>query len=127
MKYYRNPESIHPPLAAYAHQVEVVNPQRQLIISGQIGMNLDGTMPESADEQLTLALDNIINNLEAASMNREDIDKLTFYLVDDIEKDARIKILTEKLGNHKPCMTLIYVSKLANAKIKVEIEALASC
>ena len=50
MKHYRNPESVHPPLAAYTHQVEIVNPQRQLIVSGQVGMNCDGTMPESAEE-----------------------------------------------------------------------------
>ena len=127
MKHYRNPESIHPPLAAYTHQVEIVNPQRQLIISGQIGMDINGIIPNSSAEQFSLALDNTMKNLAAANMKKEDIDKMTIYFVEDISREERIKMLADKLGDHKPCMTLIYVSRLANAKIMVEIEATASC
>ena len=38
MKTQRNPDTVHAPLAAYSHQIEITGPQRQLVIAGQIGM-----------------------------------------------------------------------------------------
>ena len=51
MKTYRNPPDVHPPLAAYSHQVELSGPGRQLILSGQVGVAADGgvELPWSAD------------------------------------------------------------------------------
>ena len=45
MKEFRNPEDIHQPLGAYPHQVEVKGNERLLVLSGQVGMRQDGTVP----------------------------------------------------------------------------------
>jgi 2-iminobutanoate/2-iminopropanoate deaminase len=68
MKTQRNPDSVHAPLAAYSHQIEITGPQRQLVIAGQIGMRADGEVPVEAIDQLAAALDNVERNLEAAGM-----------------------------------------------------------
>lgn len=125
MKHSRNPNSIHPPLASYAHQIEVSGAHRWLFLSGQVGMKPDGQLPEDPAEQFRIALDNIQANLQAANMRNKDLVKLTFYLVDPIGAGKRAEILSPWLGGHEPCMTLVYVAGLANPKIKVEIDAMA--
>lgn len=59
MKVARNPKNIHQPVAPYVHQIEVTGPQRWLTLSGQIGMEEDGTIPEDPLAQMKLALENI--------------------------------------------------------------------
>jgi enamine deaminase RidA (YjgF/YER057c/UK114 family) len=64
-------------------------------------------------------------NLEAAGMNKENLVKLVFYFAVPVETAQRRSVVSGKLGEHKPCMTVIYVSGLANETIKVEIDAWA--
>jgi 2-iminobutanoate/2-iminopropanoate deaminase len=125
MKKYRNPEDIHVPLAAYSHQIEINEAQRWLVLSGQVGMQKDGSLPVDPLRQIELALDNIRSNLQAANMDIEDVVKLTIYLVGEIDASRRRELLANWLQNHHPCMTLLYVAALANPKIRVEIDALA--
>ncbi len=125
MKKSRNPETIHPPLAAYAHQIEITAPQRWLLLSGQVGMQPDGTLPDEPVRQFEIALNNISANLKAANMQIRDLVKLTLYLVDPIEARIRGELLSAWLQGHQPCMTLIYVAALATPRIKVELDAMA--
>ncbi|PIK28312.1 RidA family protein [Bacillus pumilus] len=125
MKTSRNPESIHTPVAPYTHQIETTGPQRWLTISGQVGMEVDGTIPASPLEQLELALENVKRNVEAGDMKVEDITKLVFYLVGEFEAESRKRIIGQFLGDHLPCMTMIYVVALASPAFKVEVDAWA--
>jgi enamine deaminase RidA (YjgF/YER057c/UK114 family) len=126
VKELRNPASIHAPLAGYSHQIELRGQGRLLVLSGQIGMSLDGHIPEDPAEQLEVAMDNVLRNLEAAAMDVGDLVKLTFYLVGPIDADRRRAALADRLGGHEPCMTLIHVAGLASPAIKVELDAWAS-
>ena len=59
MKSHHNPSTIHPPLAAYSHQIEITGPERMLVVAGQVGMRPDGSVPDDPIEQLGVALDNV--------------------------------------------------------------------
>src|SRR6185436_20876395 len=72
MKEFRNPETVHEPVGLYTHQVELSSSERMLIISGQVGMRQDGTMPEDPIEQLELIFENLLHNLHAANMEMKD-------------------------------------------------------
>ncbi|MGH2874458.1 MAG: RidA family protein [Solirubrobacteraceae bacterium] len=126
MKQRRNPDEIHPPFAAYSHQTEIGGPARVLVMSGQVGAARDGTVPEDPAQQYALALDNVIANLHAAGMDVPDLDRLTTYLVEQIDREVRGRILREHLGDERPCTTLLYVAGLASPALKVEIDAWAS-
>jgi enamine deaminase RidA (YjgF/YER057c/UK114 family) len=126
VKTFRNPATVHPPLAGYTHQIELAGPERLLVISGQVGRTLDGRMPEDPLEQLELALDNLRLNLEAAGMELRDLLKLTFFLVGESDPARRRDVIAAKLQGFQPCMTLLHVAALASPAIKVEVEALAS-
>jgi enamine deaminase RidA (YjgF/YER057c/UK114 family) len=126
MKEFRNPQTVFAPLGGYSHQVEITGNERMLILSGQIGMREDGTVPEDPLEQIDVALENIFRNLHAANMEVKDIFKLTYYLVGEVDTAKRRELVAAKLQGHKPCSTLIYAARLATPDIKAEIEAWAS-
>lgn len=75
---------------------------------------------------MSVALDNISRNLEAAKMGINDIVKITFYVVGEMDAEGRRDILNEYFKDHHPCMTFLYVVALASPAIKVEIDVIAS-
>ena len=122
----RNPDSIHPPVGAYSHQVEVPPGSRLIVMAGQVGKKVDGTVPDDPIEQATVALDNVRKNLEAAGLGIGDIVKLTWYVVGEIDAQRRREVLMRWLGEHRPASTFLYVAGLASPEYKVEIDALAA-
>ena len=122
---FRNPETLHKPLASYSHQAEVDGKSKWLVMSAQIGMDKNGVVPEDALEQVGIALDNIRLNLEAAEMEYKNLVKLVFYFVGDHDVEQRRNLIANKLGGHEPCMTVLYVAGLASKSLKVEVEAWA--
>ena len=125
MKEFRNPQDIHAPVGSYSHQIEVSN-ERMLVISGQVGMRQDGTVPEDPYEQIDLAFENIILNLHAANMDVKDLIKITYYLVGEFDTAKRREVVVSRLQGNQPCSTLLYVAALASPQFRVEIDAWAS-
>jgi 2-iminobutanoate/2-iminopropanoate deaminase len=126
MKEFRNPQDVHQPLGSYSHQLEISGNERVLVLSGQVGMREDGTVPDDPLEQMDVAFENIFRNLRAANMDVKDIIKLTYYLVGEFDTTKRRELVVSKLQGYKPCSTLLFVAGLASPIYKVEIEALAS-
>lgn len=126
MKEFRNPHDVHEPVGSYSHQIEVKGNERLLVISGQVGMRQDGTIPEDPFEQIDIAFENIFHNLRAAGMDVNDLIKITYYLVGEMDTAKRREIVLSKLQGHQPCSTLLYVAALASPVFRVEIDAWAS-
>jgi enamine deaminase RidA (YjgF/YER057c/UK114 family) len=126
VKEFRNPQDIHQPVGSYSHQVEIMRNERLLVISGQVGMREDETIPEDPLEQIDLAFENILRNLRAAGMDVKDLIKVNYYLVGEIDTARRREIILSRLQGHQPCSTLVYVAALASPVYRVEIEAWAS-
>ena len=126
MKTARNPKTIHAPLASYVHQIELSRDENLLVLSGQVGVRLDGTSPVDSIEQLQLAWFNVGENLREAGMSYKDIVKLTIYMVEQIDPTQRRSVFASMLDEIRPCMTLLYVSALGTDNLKVEIDVLAS-
>lgn len=126
MKEFRNPQDVHKPLGSYSHHIEIKGNERLLVISGQVGMRDDGSVPEDALEQIDVAFENIFRNLRAAGMDVKDLIKITYYLVGEIDTAKRRELVLSKLQGHQPCSTLLYVAGLASPVYKVEIDAWAS-
>jgi enamine deaminase RidA (YjgF/YER057c/UK114 family) len=126
MKQARNPESVHAPLGRYVHQIEVIGESRMLFIAGQVGIAPDGNVPADAVEQLGVALENVVRNLEAAGFEPSDLVKLTTYVVGGMDAAGRRAQLDRVLGAHLTTSTLIYVAALASPDYKVEVDAWAT-
>jgi 2-iminobutanoate/2-iminopropanoate deaminase len=126
MREFRNPQDVHAPLAAYSHQIEIAGSVRWLVLSGQVGREVDGAIPEDPLEQLAVAMENVRRNLRAASMTLEDLVKLTVYVVGDVDIGRFRESMASLLEGHTPCMTLLYVAGLANPAFRFELDAWAA-
>ena len=126
MKHSRNPDTIHAPLGRYVHQIEVTGESRTLYLAGQVGIRPDGSVPDDAVEQLGVALENVLANLQAAGFEPSDLVKLTTYVVGEMDPAGRRAQLDRLLGAHVTTSTLIFVAALASPAYKVEVDAMAT-
>ena len=117
-----NPPAVRQP-TGYTHGVEIRSPERWLVISGQVGMAVDGTVPDTGGGQIDQALANLRAVLEANEMTAANIVKLMVFLTDRSLIGAYRAARTAFLGEHTPASTLLLVSGLADARFVVEIEA----
>lgn len=102
----------------------------QIFVGGQIGWNAQQQF-ESDDfiAQTAQALRNIVAVLGEAGAGPEHMVRMTWYIVDRVEYQARLKelgqVYREVMGRHFPAMTCVQVAALVEARAKVEIEVTA--
>lgn len=112
----------------YAHGIAAQG--KFVFISGQIGWDELGNF-ESPDfvGQARKALQNVLTILAEANGKPEHIVRLTWYIVDRHEYQARGKELGEVyralMGDHYPAMSVVQVAGLVEEQAWVEIEATA--
>ncbi len=101
-----------------------------VFVGGQIGWNAQQQF-ETDDfiAQTRQALRNIVAVLHEASAGPEHMVRMTWYIVDRDEYVARLKelgaVYREIIGRHFPTMSCVEVSRLVEARAKVEIEVTA--
>jgi 2-iminobutanoate/2-iminopropanoate deaminase len=112
------------PVAAYTQAIEVSGPTRTLYISGQVGIRMDGTIPDDVVEQAHIAWQNLEAQLRAAGMTLDNLIKITTILPNRGDVAAAREGRSSVLGDRKPASTLI-VGGLADPAWKIEIEGVA--
>jgi 2-iminobutanoate/2-iminopropanoate deaminase len=117
-----NPPTVREP-TGYTHAVQITGDYRRLIISGQVGMALDGTVAGTADGQIAQALANLRAILTAHDMTIENIVKTTAFLTDREHLASYRQARSAVFGDHVPASTLLFVAGLADPRWVVEIEA----
>lgn len=117
-----NPGTVRQP-TGYTHAIEIRGAERRLVISGQVGMALDGTVPETGGGQIDQALANLRAVLEANDMTVANLVKTTVFLTDRSLLGAYRAARSAVLGDHAPASTLLFVAGLADPRFVVEIEA----
>ncbi|MFO1014715.1 MAG: RidA family protein [Caulobacteraceae bacterium] len=118
-----NPSGVAPPVAFYSHLAEAQTGSRVVAMAGQFGCRLDGSIPESLEDQFDLALENILTLCKAAGADGGQVLKLIVFLTDPPTDRARIAAaMTRAFGETPPAMTWIYVKGLFRPEVKVEID-----
>ena len=102
----------------------------QVFVGGQIGWNAQQQF-ESDDfiAQTRQTLQNVMAVLKEAGAGPEHMVRMTWYVIDRVEYNARLKelggVYREVIGKHFPAMTCVEVAALMEARAKVEIEVTA--
>ena len=117
-----NPPGVRQP-TGYSHAIEIRGAERRLIVSGQVGMAPDGTIPETGGGQIAQALANLRIVLEANDMSVTNVVKTTVFLTDRALLGAFRAARASVFAEHAPASTLLFVAGLADPKFVVEIEA----
>ena len=124
----RNPETLPPP-SGFSHAV-IAQTGRTVYLAGQTAQRLDGTVaPGSLAEQFDAAAGNVVKALEAAGAHPQDLVSMQIFVTDIAEYKRRSKAIGESyrrhFGRHYPAMALLEVSRLFDAKAKVELMCIA--
>ncbi len=121
-----NPIDIAGPFGHYDHGVEAVNVSRLLHISGQVGSDPDGTVPDSVETQIERVWLNIEAVLGAAGMTTGNIVRTITYMLDADYVPLLGAARQRHLGaDHKAASSTIVVAGLVRPEWKVEIDAVA--
>jgi enamine deaminase RidA (YjgF/YER057c/UK114 family) len=122
------PHDIPPPFARYAHGVEVPAGRRLVFTSGQLGLALDGTVPEDASDQADICFANIDAILRAAGAGRADVVRINAFVTDRAFMAGYMAARDRWLAGVErlPASTLVIVSGFTLPAFKVEIEVVAA-
>jgi 2-iminobutanoate/2-iminopropanoate deaminase len=121
-----NPSTIAPPGGRYTHAIEVPPGASWLVISGQVGVAVDGSTPEDVGGQTENCFRNIAAILADAGMSLADVVKITVFLTRESDI-AEFRAARDRVtGEARPASTLVVVSRLVRPEWRVEIEALAA-
>jgi 2-iminobutanoate/2-iminopropanoate deaminase len=113
--------------AIYSHAVEVQAGARLLMISGQVGVALDGTTRQGFAAQCEQAMDNAEALLAAAKMSTADIVKVTYFLTRAADLPALGDTRRRRWASAEPpAVTTLVVAALAAPDYLVEIEVTAA-
>ncbi|MFM2274579.1 MAG: hypothetical protein RL211_451 [Pseudomonadota bacterium] len=102
----------------------------QVYVGGQIGWN-EQQQFETDDfiAQTAQTLQNIVAVLKEAGAGPEHMVRMTWYILDRVEYNARLKelghIYRQIMGRNFPAMTCVQVAALVEARARVEIEVTA--
>ena len=102
----------------------------QIFVGGQIGWNAQQQF-ESDDfiAQTAQALRNIVAVLREAGAGPEHMVRMTWFVIDRVEYNARLKelgqVYRDVMGRNFPAMSCVQVAALMEGRAKVEIEVTA--
>ncbi|MEL6573234.1 MAG: RidA family protein [Pseudomonadota bacterium] len=120
------PASMAPPFARYAHGV--ADEKSGLVLtSGQLALQVDGTIPEGAKAQAQLIFKNIDKILSEAGTSKAGTLRINAYVTDREHMPGYMAARDAWLADvpHLPASTLMIVSGFTRPEFLVEIEVAA--
>lgn len=120
------PTAIRRPFANYAHAVEVPAGMRLLVLSGQLGIAPDDSVPEGAEAQADLCFQNIAAVLAEAGAGPEAVVRLNAYVSAREHLAGYMAARDRFVADPTPASTLMIVTGFAREAFVVEVEALAA-
>ena len=102
----------------------------QIFVGGQIGWNAQQQfVTDDFIAQTAQALRNIVAVLREAGAGPEHMVRMTWFVIDRVEYNARLKelgqVYRDVMGRNFPAMSCIQVAALMEGRAKVEIEVTA--
>jgi len=98
-----------------------------VFIAGQVGIRADGTVPDSAEEQIRLAFTRLGAILKHEGLGFEDLVELVSYHVRIDEQLTTFReVKDEFIKSDFPAWTILGIASLARPNLLIEIKAVAA-
>jgi reactive intermediate/imine deaminase len=122
---YLNPPTLSTP-TGYTHVVQVRS-GRTIYIAGQVAFDNSGNLVGKGDfaAQTTQVFENLKSALAAGGATFDNLVKVTTFVTDLSEMQTLRSIRSKYYGKNSPASTLVQITRLANADLMIEIEAIA--
>ena len=104
------------------HSSQAIESHGIIYLSAQIGLDTEGNLPESVEEQMENCLDNLKQIIKHDFSGATNVIRVQIYLLDLGDFDTVDTILKEWLGETKPAYTVIGVNALPlGAKVQIDM------
>ncbi|TDQ73901.1 RidA family protein [Sphingobacterium yanglingense] len=121
-----NPEHVPAPVGRYSHVTIIPKNADLYTFSGQIGIDCNGTIPNSINEQVTYTFANIEEILKSQGLSTDDVIKVNIWATEEIDWEFMDTKWDAFFGKIYPSMTIAYVTALGLPELKIEIEIWAA-
>lgn len=123
---YIKPDGVFEPVTGLYSQVIKTTSSTRYEIAGTLAYDSEGNLPESLADQCRNVMRNIDLSLQAVGLNAANVVRLRIYTLDmDAFLKEALELVFGHFGSARPTSTLVQISRLANPKMLVEIDATA--
>ena len=119
-------ENAPKPFSNYEQGIEVGAGARIVHVSGQVGAEVEGAIPDDPARQHELAWDNALAVLAAAGLDHRHVVDAHVYITERAHIPLYREVRDRKLKGHRPAATLLIVSGLADPRLVVEVDLVAA-
>jgi 2-iminobutanoate/2-iminopropanoate deaminase len=114
------------PFSNYSQAVEVSAGGRFVHLAGQVGVTLDGQIPEDEHAQHELAWRHVLAILKSQGMTARNLIDCHVFITNPQSVGLYREVRDRMLEGAKPAATLLIVAGLADPRLKVEVAAVAA-
>jgi len=122
---FANPTGMPAPAARYSMTAEVTGASRWVLVSGQLPVALDGSVPEDYGAQADLVIAHITAALAHHGLGWGNVVKLTTYLTTRAARGPWQERRDALFPGTPPASTQVIVSGLADPRCAIEVEVIA--
>jgi len=123
---FANPAGMPNPAARYSMTAEVAGEARWVLVSGQLPIAADGSVPGDYAAQAELVIAHIAAALAHHGLGWEHVVKLTTYLTTRAARAAWQEKRDALFPGTPPASTQVIVAGLADPRCAIEVEAIAA-
>ncbi|MCT6923184.1 RidA family protein [Metasolibacillus sp.] len=121
-----NPTTMPKPVGNYTHITKIPRNAELFVLSGQIGIDMTGHLPETFNEQMHNTFQNIKLALQSENLDATNIIKVNVWATEPIDWHYFYKEWDDFFEKEYPAMTIGYIAALGLPEIKIEIEIWAA-
>jgi 2-iminobutanoate/2-iminopropanoate deaminase len=121
-----NPAGVPAPTPFYSHCVLAPAQTQLLFLSGQVGVDVNGTVAPDFAGQIRQAWQNVSACLAAAGAGLEDLVQVRTYLVDGQDVETFQRVRREFMPREPPSSTVLFVPRLMSPQLLFEVEVVAA-
>jgi enamine deaminase RidA (YjgF/YER057c/UK114 family) len=123
---FANPAGMPAPAARYSMTAEVAGPGRWVLVSGQLPVAEDGSVPADYGAQADLVIAHIAAALAHHGLGWGNVVKLTTYLTTRAARASWQERRDALFPGTPPASTQVIVAGLADPRCAIEVEAIAA-
>ncbi len=115
-----------PPVGNYTHITRIPKNAELFVTSGQIGVDQEGNIPPTINDQVSNTFSNIKAFLKSEGLDATNIIKVNIWATERIDWDFFYTQWGQLFTTDYPSMTIGYITELGLPEIKIEIELWAA-
>ena len=120
-----NPAGVRPPFGRYSHGIAASGVEQLVVTSGQLGVAVDDSVPDSVNAQAEICFESIGRILAEAGLGFGDIVRLNAYVTRREHMRDYMAVRDRYVRDPLPASTLVIVSGFTRPEFLVEVEATA--